>query len=184
MSVASPVAGRILVVDDEEVIRRLIAQHLTGLGHSCEQAGDGRLGLAMASTGSFDVVLTDISMPGFDGLLLTRELRKTAPATPVVLVTAQATFDHALRALRHGATDFLLKPFNLDGLDQTVRRALERRRALREHEESVRLLEKRLEEQSIRHAEAERETARLRGEVERLGRELELALDAARTTVA
>jgi len=180
LSPASPPPGRILVVDDEEVIRRLIAQHLTGLGHACEQAGDGRLGLAMASTGSFDVVLSDITMPGFDGLTLARELRKTAPSTPVVMVTGNATFDHALRAIRHGATDFLLKPFNLDALDQTVRRAMERRRALREQEDAVRVLEKRLEEQAVAHAVAEQEIARLRAEVERLGKDLDLIRDAAR----
>lgn len=180
MSPVPAAGGRILVVDDEEVIRRLIAQHLTGLGHACEQAGDGRLGLAMASTGSFDLVLSDITMPGFDGLTLARELRKSAPSTPVVLVTGNATFDHALRAIRHGACDFLLKPFNLDALDQTVRRALERRRALREQEDAVRVLEKRLEEQAIVHSTAEQELARLRDEVERLGKELDLLRDAAR----
>ena len=180
MSPASTAPGRILVVDDEEVIRRLIAQHLTGLGHACEQASDGRLGVAMASTGSFDVVLSDISMPGCDGLTLTREVRRTAPSTPVVLVTGNATFDHALRAIRHGACDFLLKPFNLDTLDQTVRRGLDRRRAMREQEDAVRVLEKRLEEQAIVHANAEQELMRLRSEVERLGKDLDLLRDAAR----
>jgi len=180
LSPAPAAGGRILVVDDEEVIRRLIAQHLTGLGYACEQAGDGRLGVAMASTGSFDLVLSDIAMPGLDGLALAREVRRTAPSTPVVLVTGNATFDHALRAIRHGACDFLLKPFNLDTLDQTVKRALERRRAMREQEDAVRVLEKRLEEQAIVHAKAEHELTRLRAEIERLGKELALVRDAAR----
>lgn len=140
--------GRVLVVDDEELIRTLILRHLTGRGLACETAADGRHAVALASTGAFDVVLSDIEMPGLDGIGLSREVARTAPSVPVILLSGKVSLDHAVRAMRYGVCDLLLKPFHLDALDESIDRAMKRRRALREADEYRRVLQKRIEELS------------------------------------
>lgn len=141
-----PSAARILVVDDEEVIRDLVMAHLVRRGHSCEGVSEGRHALALAATGAFDVVLADLRMPGMDGLALTRELQRAAPLVPVVLVTGSTSFDDAIRALRSGAVDYVAKPFQLESLDHAVDRALHRRRAFRDAEQYRRALERKVDE--------------------------------------
>ena len=150
-----PEAGRILVIDDEEMIRSLIVRHLAGRGHSCETTGDGRHGAALAATGAFEVVLCDLKMPGFDGLGVAREIARTAPAVAVVLVTAHATIDTAIRALRYGVADVVLKPFHLDALDEAIGRALTRHRSAHDAEEFRRTLAKRLSGPAARGADEE-----------------------------
>jgi response regulator RpfG family c-di-GMP phosphodiesterase len=150
-----PPTGRLLVADDEEMYRNLVVRHLTSRGHSCESTGDGRHAIALASTAQFDVVLADLKMPGADGLTIVREVSRAVPAVPLVLVTGHASLDHAIRAVRYGCTDLLLKPFHLDLLDECVARALTRRRALRDAEDHRRVLEKRLEELTARLVRAE-----------------------------
>lgn len=143
-----PDSARILVADDEDVIRDLVVAHLGRRGFACEGVAEGRHAFALASTGAFDAVLADVRMPGMDGLALARELQRAAPLVPVVVVTGSTSFDLAVRALRHGAVDFVVKPFQLDSLDQAVERALHRRRSLRDAERYRRHLEKRIEEQT------------------------------------
>jgi putative two-component system response regulator len=150
--------GRVLVVDDEELIRTLILRHLTGRGLACETAADGRHAVALASTGAFDVVLSDIEMPGLDGIGLSRELSRTAPSVPVILLSGKVSVDHAVRAMRYGVCDLLLKPFHLDALDEAIDRAMKRRRAFREADEYRRVLQKRIEELAA-GAEASPQTA-------------------------
>ena len=142
----TPLNGRVLVVDDEELIRNLVVRHLTSRGLACEAASDGRHALALASTGAFDVVLSDIEMPGFDGLSLARDLLRAVPTVSVVLLSGRASLDHAIRAMRYGVADLMQKPFHLGSLDEAVDRAMVRRRALREAEDYRRMLQKRIDE--------------------------------------
>lgn len=162
----TPPGGRILVVDDEEMIRVLILRHLAGRGLACETAADGRHALALASTGAFDVVLSDIEMPGLDGIGLARDVARTAPSVPIVLLSGKASLDHAVRAMRYGVCDLLLKPFHLDALDAAIDRALARRKSLREGDEYRRVLQKRIEELAASAAGATADAERRSRQVE------------------
>lgn len=175
--------GRVLVVDDEEMIRSLISRHLAGRGYVVEAVNDGRHALSLASTGSFDIVLADVKMPGLDGLALTREVQRSAPTVPVVLVTGATSFETAVRAMRHGACDIVVKPFQFDLLDQAVERALARRRSLRDAEEYRRLLERRVEEHTATAALADVSTRELADERENM-RRLTEAFDVVLTAAA
>ena len=115
---------RVLCVDDEPVILQILRRLLEVNGFEAVTCGDPTAAIAAFSAGSFDVVITDIHMPGMDGLALTRALREKEPDLPVVVVTGQGTVDTAIQALREGATGMLVKPFTGHELMDEVRRAL------------------------------------------------------------
>ena len=115
---------RVLCVDDEPVILQILRRLLEVNGFEAVTCGDPKAAIAAFSAGSFDVVITDIHMPGMDGLALTRALREKEPDLPVVVVTGQGTVDTAIQALREGATGMLVKPFTGHELMDEVRRAL------------------------------------------------------------
>ena len=124
--------GRILVVDDEPNARTALAEILKEEGYQVETAADGFKGLARAEEFSPDLVLTDLKMPGMDGVELLRKLRQHAPELPVVLMTAFGAVETAVSAMREGAADYLTKPLNTDELVLVIDRALERVRLRRE----------------------------------------------------
>ena len=126
--------SRILVVDDEKNIRRVLQALLEGDGHAVDDAGDGDEARALLrrSAGAYDLVLTDLRMPNCDGLELLRWTREAHPDTPVVMLTAHGTVDIAVEAMRAGAFDFITKPFDDEDLSSIVGRALARREANRE----------------------------------------------------
>ena len=105
---------RILVVDDERNIRRVLQALLESDGYAVDAAADGDEARALLrrSGGGYDVVLTDLRMPGCDGLQLLRWVRESHPDTPVVMLTAHGTVDVAVEAMRAGAFDFITKPFD------------------------------------------------------------------------
>ena len=116
---------RILVVDDEDKMRRLLEMALTGLGHVVVQAGDGEDALARcADDGPFDLVLTDLRMPRLDGLGLLRRLRELSDPVPVVVLTAHGSVESAVEAMKLGAVDYLIRPFEMATVELTVARAL------------------------------------------------------------
>ncbi len=120
---------RILVVDDEEGIRSFIAEALEGKGRAVVQAADGRAAEALLARDSFHLMLTDLRMPGLDGMDLLRRARDQAPEMEVIVLTAHGTVDTAVEAMRLGAFDYLTKPLSgPDELRLVVSRALERRR--------------------------------------------------------
>lgn len=121
----------ILVVDDEEAIRRNFKAHLEDLGHHVLTAADGRLALDMCARATPDVVLTDLRMPGMDGRVLVAALRQQAPETPVVVVSGTGDIREAVGAIREGAWDYVLKPIDYGAeLDITINRCVERARLL------------------------------------------------------
>jgi putative nucleotidyltransferase with HDIG domain len=124
---------KILVVDDEEAIREVISTLLDAQGFQCTTSSNGRLGLEAFRKDSFDLVLSDIVMPEMDGLKLLAELRLDDPDVPVIMVTAMHDISIALEAIRAGAYDYILKPFEKDQLYLSVRRALEHRRLVLEN---------------------------------------------------
>ena len=120
---------RILVVDDEEAIREIVSSMLTFAGYSCLQAASGVEALAILNSGEeFELMLSDLMMAELDGIGLLERTKEKFPDMPVVMVTAVHDISVALAALRNGAYDYLLKPFERDQLLATVGRALENRR--------------------------------------------------------
>jgi putative nucleotidyltransferase with HDIG domain len=122
-------ADRILVVDDEEPIREIIDSMLTAAGYACKQAGSGLEALAVLTSGEeFELMLSDLMMADLDGIGLLERTKERYPDMPVVMVTAVHDISVALAAIRNGAYDYLLKPFEREQLLNTVSRALENRR--------------------------------------------------------
>ena len=115
---------RVLCVDDEAVILQILRRLLEVQGFEPVTYSDPMVAVSEFVEGSFDVVITDIHMPGMDGLALMRALRQVQPELPVVVVTGHGTVDTAIQALREGATGMLVKPFTGDELLGEVRRAL------------------------------------------------------------
>src|SRR3954463_13538558 len=120
---------RILVVDDEETIREIVSSMLTTAGYKCKQAGSGMEALALLESGEeFELMLSDLMMADLDGIGLLERTKEKYPEMPVVMVTAVHDISVALAAIRNGAYDYLLKPFEREQLLATVRRAMENRR--------------------------------------------------------
>ncbi len=124
---------RILVVDDEEAIREVVTTLLEAQGYRCTVVSNGRLALDQFKAAPHDLVLSDIIMPEMDGLRLLEQLRASDPDVPVIMVTAMHDISIALQAIRSGAYDYILKPFEKDQLYMSVSRALERRRLVLEN---------------------------------------------------
>ena len=120
---------RILIVDDEETIREIVSSMLTSANFNCRQAASGMEALALLDSGEeFELMLSDLMMANLDGIGLLEKTKERFPDMPVVMVTAVHDISVALGALRNGAYDYLLKPFEREQLLATVRRALENRR--------------------------------------------------------
>jgi len=119
------VSRAILVVEDDALMRSFLVDVLAAEGHRVESAADGAAGLALLEREAWDLVITDLRMPGVDGLALLREGRKLRPEARWIVVTAHGTVESAVDAMKAGATDYLLKPLKSpDELRLVVRRAL------------------------------------------------------------
>jgi two-component system response regulator AtoC len=126
---------RILVVEDEDKLRRVIELQLNSAGFDVDQAATAEAALPMAAAA--DLILTDLRLPGMDGLGMLEQLRSRGLTTPVVVMTAFGTVESAVEAMKAGAVDFLPKPFSMDHLNTVVEKALEVR-ALREENRALR----------------------------------------------
>jgi two-component system, NtrC family, response regulator PilR len=126
-------SARILVVDDEASMRDFLRICLTRAGHGVEVAKNAEeAGNALAG-GEFDVVITDLRMPGSSGLDVLQAVKQRNQATEVIVVTAYATPETAIAAMKRGAYDYLTKPFKVDEIEVVVERALEKRALIREN---------------------------------------------------
>jgi NtrC-family two-component system response regulator AlgB len=117
--------ARILVVDDDRNIRRVLAATLAGSGHRVSEADSADRALELAAPGEMDVVLSDIRMAGMDGFGLLKALKQKSPAIQVIMMTAFGSISDAVEAMRYGAYDYLPKPFSAEHIRQVVARALE-----------------------------------------------------------
>ena len=133
---------RILIVDDEEILRDNIARFLRIQGHEVDVARSGEEALALVDEASYAVVVTDQRMPGIGGLDLIRRLRDQAPSAVPLLMTAYASVDSAVEALRLGAADYVIKPVALEALAHKVATLLQ----TRELSERVRRMRQELHE--------------------------------------
>ena len=114
---------RILVADDEESIRWVLAKALKKQGFIVDLAEDGLQAKALALQNHYDLAVLDIKMPGIHGLELLKQFRSDYPDTLIIIMTAEATMEHAVTAMKNGAYDYLTKPFDLTALDAIILKA-------------------------------------------------------------
>lgn len=123
----------ILVVDDEPAYRKMLSELLEGLSFTCDTAGDGEEAVKLASKRSYDLVITDLSLPRLSGTDVLAAIKRLDPDTPVIMITGYAAMDTATEAMRLGAYDYIAKPFNIDRIEMVIERALERSRLIDEN---------------------------------------------------
>ena len=119
-------AQRILIIEDDEAIRRGMADALTFAGYQTMEAGDGDTGLGMAVKSACDLILLDLVLPGPDGLEILREVRATRPGLPVIVLTARGGEEERVDGLRLGADDYVVKPFSIKEVLARVEAVLRR----------------------------------------------------------
>ena len=120
--------GRILFIDDDPAGREVALFNLRKAGYEVAAASDGAEGLSAFAASPFDLVITDLKMPGVSGMEVLRKVRARAPDVPVLVITAFGNVETAVAAMKEGAYDFIGKPFHRDQLLLAVSKALERRR--------------------------------------------------------
>ena len=137
---------KILVIDDEEAARYGICRALEGQGYLLEEASDGEAALAKIRKFQPEIIVSDINMPGIDGLALLEKVQEDPDAPLVVLITAYGSEEVVVQALRLGAYNYLSKPFEVAELRVIVRNALDKQRLLRENRHYVEELQRTLSE--------------------------------------
>ncbi len=140
---------KILVIDDDEIARDVVVSLLSKEGFSVKSARDGIEGIASLKMNSFDLVITDLKMPGADGIDVLKEAKRIDPNIAVVILTAYGTLDNALEAIRLGAFDYITKPFKLQELLFVVENARKNSELVRENEELRFLLRKTLRDLEV-----------------------------------
>jgi two-component system, NtrC family, response regulator AtoC len=124
---------RVLVVDDDNLLRKLVADQLARAEFDAVAAGSGKEALDVLSDADFDVVLLDIMMPDLSGLDALREIRKVDDPPEVIMLTADTSLATGVEAMRHGAYDYLTKPVTLDEMEAVIRKADEKRRLVKQN---------------------------------------------------
>ncbi len=136
-------ALRILVVDDEESLREVLSEVLTDDGYNVDTAETGIKALEMFDQGNYHLVISDIRMPGMSGIELLEKIKERSTETQVIIITSHASLDTALTALRTGAYDYLIKPFeDLELISAVVNRATEKIRLIDENRDLVEQLKR------------------------------------------
>jgi DNA-binding NtrC family response regulator len=126
VKITSPQRPRVLIVDDEPGLRALLEWELSDHGIEVKTARDGEEATQLVEQMPFDIVLTDLTMPKADGLVLLEHLKKTKPETPVIIATGFGTVETAVQAMQKGAYDFLLKPLDVPKLIALIQKVLRR----------------------------------------------------------
>jgi two-component system response regulator AtoC len=126
-------SARLLVVDDDPVTINLLQEVLSKEGYDVATALSGEEAIACGMDTLFDIVITDVRMGDKDGMEVLRSFKKSAPETTVIMITAFGSIETAIEAIRQGAFDYISKPFKLDEIKFTIRRALEQRRLIQEN---------------------------------------------------
>lgn len=126
--------ARILIVDDEAVVRDSLSDWFRDEGYEVDTAESAKVALEKLAHAMWDIFLLDIRMPGIDGLELQRKLKEAQPDATVIIMTAYASVESAVEAMKQGAYDYIIKPFNPDDLEQTIRKAVERKQLVSENQ--------------------------------------------------
>ncbi len=117
--------AKILVVDDEDIVRTSCSRTLTPGGFEVRLAKNGLEGIKMMGEEKFDIVLTDLKMPDMDGIEVLRRIKETWPDVEVIIITGYQTVDTAVKSIKLGAFDYIEKPFTPDALMNAVSKALD-----------------------------------------------------------
>ncbi len=125
--------GTILVIDDEEIMREILDTLLSREGYDVRVASSGAEGLELARATPFDAAIVDIMMPGLDGIATLDELKRVDEDLAVIIITAYASVESAISAMKNGAFDYITKPFKNDEVLVVIRNAMERRRLVNEN---------------------------------------------------
>ncbi len=139
---------KILVVDDEKALREILRRSLTQIGYTCFEADSGKTALNMYDAEPFHMIITDIMMPEMNGIEVLFHLKEKDPDIAAVMMTGYGTVEHAINAMKLGASDFLNKPVDFDVLPYVVEAALEKRRLIIENREHRIILEETVEERT------------------------------------
>lgn len=118
---------QILVVDDDEMVGDVMVESIRADGHEVEYCEDGAEALERSRTKTYDLMVTDMRLPGLDGLSLMKKLRATNIDTDVIVITGYGSIENAVECMKAGALDYLIKPFTVEQLQVAVRKALEHR---------------------------------------------------------
>ncbi len=137
--------ARILIVDDERTTRLSLSEIFSLRGANTSTAADGNEALAQIQQTTFDLIILDVKMPGVSGLQVLEYVQQHAPGTVCILLTAHATIDSAIRALRQGAFDYVLKPAQPKTIIEVVERGLTKRQEFMRRQNLVDLMEQTVE---------------------------------------
>ncbi len=177
-----PGPHHILCVDDEPMIREILREALEQEGHRVTEAENGKVALDKVHSGSFDLIVTDVKMPVMDGFTLMKNLGDLTEQIPVVVITSFGDIDVAVDAIRLGAYDYIVKPFNISQVTISVKRALERRQLLLENIQYKKSLEHKVVEKTIdlirKNKKLEQQAKLLEGLLRDLRESYEASLDA------
>ena len=124
---------RILIIDDSQDVCAHLAEYLRAEGFEVETSTEGAAGISLLESSSYDIVLTDLKMPGVDGMEVLRYLKEHAPESICIILTGYGTIKNSVEAIKLGAFDYLTKPVKLDEILITIQRALEHRDLKREN---------------------------------------------------
>ncbi len=140
---------RVIVVDDEEILRMLLCEKIKAMGYECDTASDGMEGIELVrKNNNYDLVLLDVHMPRLNGIDTLKFLKAHDPDISVIMVSASQDLDHVRTALKLGAYDYILKPFEIFDIERAVERAIERARLIRKNRDYQKNLEKKVVEQT------------------------------------
>ncbi len=161
MDINSPIiengteVSHVLVVDDEGAIRYSVSKTLQRVGYRVSEAASGEEAIDLISDNDFDVVLTDIRMPGIDGVELLRRIKELIPDSSVILMTGYASLGTAIEALRLGAHDYLIKPSSSQDIKHSVSEGIRRSRNLRRRRDLLKVIQRNLSELQTNQIKAE-----------------------------
>ncbi len=162
---------KILIIEDDAEVSEVIVNYLSSKGFIVLQAGDGKAGLDLFTSGSPDLVLLDLRLPGMDGLEVLSHISKDAPDIPVIIVSGKGTVKDASAALKTGAWDYITKPiFDMQVLDISVHNVLERAKLMLEKKKQQKNLEKELRKET---SDLEQRSLELEKAYRNLNREIE-----------
>jgi DNA-binding NtrC family response regulator len=126
--------ANILVVEDEQAIRDALKMVLEEEGYQTQAADDGKKAMELVNKNDFDIVITDLKMPEMDGMSLTRQIQQICPQTSVIIITAHGSLESAIEALRIGAYDYILKPFDFDDVLYKIKRLIKQKELILENQ--------------------------------------------------
>ena len=116
--------GNILVIDDELVMCELLRDLLKDKGYEVKYALSGEEGIKVSKENNFDLIMTDLKIPDIDGITVLQEIKKFDPDSMVIVITGYPSFETIQAALRHGAYDYVTKPFNIEEIAFVIKRAV------------------------------------------------------------